>query len=39
VLEIALERMPLPLPDDEPLVAASADAAVPPVELSDSVKH
>ena len=39
VLEIALERMPLPLPDDEPLVAASADAAVPPVELSDSIKH
>ena len=39
VLEIALERMPLPLPDDEPLVAASADAAVPPVQLSDSVKH
>jgi len=39
VLEVALERMPLPLPDDEPLVAASADAAVPPVELSDSVKH
>lgn len=39
VLEVALERMPLPLPDDEPLVAASADAVVPPVELSDSVKH
>ena len=39
VLEIALERMPLPLPDDEPLVAASADAVVPPVQLSDSVKH
>ena len=39
VLEIALERMPLPLPDDEPLVAASADAALPPVQLSDSVKH
>ena len=39
VLEVALERMPLPLPDDEPLVAASADAAVPPVQLSDSVKH
>ncbi len=39
VLEIALERMPLPLPDDEPLAAASADAAVPPVQLSDSVKH
>ena len=39
VLEIALERMPLPLPDDEPLVAASADAAVPPVQLSDPVKH
>ncbi len=39
VLEIALERMPLPLPDDEPLVAASPDAVVPPVQLSDSVKH
>jgi ATP-dependent Lon protease len=39
VLEIALERMPLPLPDDEPLVAASADAAVPPVQLADPVKH
>ncbi|MEY4884571.1 MAG: hypothetical protein RIS34_2425 [Pseudomonadota bacterium] len=41
VLEVALERMPTPLPDDEPLAAAAVDvaAAVPALEASGSVKH
>ena len=44
VLEIALERMPTPLSDDEPMVvAASADVAVPTaepaIELGGSIKH
>jgi len=44
VLEIALERMPTPLPDDEPLaVAAPSDVAVtatePAIDLSGSIKH
>ena len=44
VLEIALERMPTPLPDDEPLAATSAAAvpgapAEPAIELGGSVKH
>ena len=47
VLEIALERMPTPLPDDEPLVAAvSADGVVavaakvvPVLDIGGSIKH
>ena len=38
VLEVALERMPTPLPDDEPLVVAAAEVVVP-AELLGSVKH
>ncbi|MDO8249511.1 MAG: endopeptidase La [Rhodoferax sp.] len=37
VLEIALERMPTPLPDDEPVVVVAAAVAAP--ELTGSVKH
>ena len=39
VLEIALERMPTPLPEDEPAVAVVADTAVPAGQLAGSVKH
>jgi ATP-dependent Lon protease len=40
VLEIALERMPTPLPEDEPVVAGAAVAvAVPTPEPAGSVKH
>jgi len=39
VLEIALERMPTPLPDDELVAAATADVTVPAPGLVDSVKH
>jgi ATP-dependent Lon protease len=40
VLEIALERMPTPLPEDELVVAVSAaQVVVPAAELSGSVKH
>ena len=42
VLEVALERMPTPLSDDEPVAVAGADAApvTPPVlQVSESVKH
>ena len=45
VLEIALERMPTPLPDDEPLAAAGVAAAatgsvaVPVLDVGGSVTH
>jgi ATP-dependent Lon protease len=43
VLEVALERMPTPLPDDEPVVAAAAlpatPEAVPPGRPPASIKH
>jgi len=39
VLEVALERMPTPLPDDEPLVVAAPAEVVVPAELLGSVKH
>ena len=39
VLELALERMPTPLPEDDPVVAAAAQAVVPGAELAGSVKH
>jgi ATP-dependent Lon protease len=47
VLEIALERMPVPLPDDEPVVADAAKAAVavstaaavPPPAATDGLPH
>lgn len=42
VLEVALERMPTPLSDDEPVAVAGADVApaTPPVlQVSESVKH
>jgi len=39
VLEIALERMPTPLPEDEPVVAAAAQVVVPASDLAGSVKH
>jgi ATP-dependent Lon protease len=38
VLEIALERMPTSLPEDEPVVASAA-SALPAPELAGSVKH
>ncbi|MDO9113790.1 MAG: endopeptidase La, partial [Polaromonas sp.] len=38
VLQIALVRQPVPLPDDEPAVAATAPAA-PVVEVAGSIKH
>jgi ATP-dependent Lon protease len=39
VLEVALERMPTPLPDDEPLVVTAPAEVVVPAELLGSVKH
>ena len=39
VLEIALERMPTPLPEEELLVAGAAEVVVPVPELTGSVKH
>ncbi|EGI77572.1 endopeptidase La [Hylemonella gracilis] len=42
VLEIALERLPTPLPDDEPAAAAAAAAtveAVTPAAAQGSIKH
>ncbi|MDD2881453.1 MAG: endopeptidase La [Rhodoferax sp.] len=39
VLEIALERMPTPLPDDEPVAAAPVVVAIAAPELLGSVKH
>jgi ATP-dependent Lon protease len=42
VLEIALERKPVPLPEDEPVVPAAAApvaAAAPAATTPDSVKH
>jgi ATP-dependent Lon protease len=39
VLEIALERMPTPLPDEEPVVVAPAVVAIAAPELTGSVKH
>jgi len=38
VLEIALERMPTPLADEEPVVVATVDATASP-DLSGPVKH
>jgi ATP-dependent Lon protease len=39
VLEIALERMPTPLPDDEPVAVASVAVDIAAPELTRSVKH
>ena len=39
VLEIALERMPTPLPDEEPVVVAPVAVDIPAPELTGSVKH
>ncbi len=39
LLEIALERMPTPLPDEEPLAVTPAVVAVVAPELTESVKH
>ena len=42
VLEVALERMPTPLPDDEPVAATGTDVApatAPVLQVSESVKH
>lgn len=39
LLEIALERMPTPLPDDEPVAVAPAAAASVAPELTRPVKH
>ena len=39
VLEIALERMPTPLPEDEPVSVAVVESVVVPAQLSGAVKH
>ncbi|MFT7325423.1 MAG: ATP-dependent Lon protease [Rhodoferax sp.] len=39
VLEIALERMPTPLPDEEPVAAVVAEVALPVAQVSGSIKH
>jgi ATP-dependent Lon protease len=39
VLDIALERKPMPLPDDETGVVTAAAAAGPGVAGSESIKH
>jgi ATP-dependent Lon protease len=42
VLEVALERVPTPLPDDEPVATSGADtppAVAPVLQVSESVKH
>jgi len=39
VLEVALERMPTPLPEDEPVAAASTEVVINPTQLSRAVKH
>ena len=39
VLEIALERMPTPLPDEESVAVAPVVVDIPAPELSGSVKH
>jgi ATP-dependent Lon protease len=39
VLEIALERMPTPLPEDEPVVAAASEVAIGSGQASDAMKH
>jgi len=39
VLEIALERMPTPLPDEEHVVVAPVAVDIPAPELTGSVKH
>lgn len=39
VLEIALERMPTPLPDEEPVAVATAAVAIVAPESLGSVKH
>ncbi|MBK1685539.1 endopeptidase La [Rhodoferax fermentans] len=40
VLEIALERMPTPLPEEEPVAAAaSTEVVIAPAQLSGAVKH
>ncbi len=38
-LEIALERMPTPLPEDEPVAVAPTEAVIDPAHLSGAVKH
>jgi ATP-dependent Lon protease len=39
VLEIALEHMPSPLPDDEPVAPPVVAVAIAAPELAESVKH
>ena len=39
VLEIALERMPQPLPDDEPKVEAKPEAPAPVAVVTEVLKH
>ena len=40
VLELALERMPVPLPDDEPVVVAATASPKPePVVPADGLPH
>jgi ATP-dependent Lon protease len=39
VLEIALERMPTPLPDDVPLVMPEAEVVIEQSQHTGTVKH
>jgi ATP-dependent Lon protease len=39
VLELALERMPTPAAEEDPLAASSAEVAVATPDLAGSVKH
>jgi ATP-dependent Lon protease len=39
VLEVALERMPTPLPEEDVVVATASTATVSPPQLTGSIKH
>ena len=39
VLQVALERQPIPLTDEEVALIAAAASVVVPVQIADAVKH
>jgi ATP-dependent Lon protease len=39
VLELALESLPVPLPDDEPVAASAVPAVATEVPLAEAIKH
>ena len=39
VLQVALERQPIPLTDEEVALIAAAAAATLPAQIADAVKH